>query len=62
MAKEHSYADVVKEMVMRQDEHFKEVHTYVDPQELLLVIRDMDRRIEDLERQVKEQWKNLKTL
>jgi hypothetical protein len=52
MSKEHSYEDVVKEMVISENKHFKDVHTYVDPQELLLVIRDMDRRIEDLERKV----------
>jgi len=57
MAKEISYEEAVKQVPVIGQPHGMQIAVMdkVDPQHLLQVIRDMDRRITDLERQVKEQ-------
>lgn len=57
MAKEISYEEAVKQVPVIGQPHGMQIAVMdkVDPKHLLQVIRDMDRRITDLERQVKEQ-------
>jgi len=57
MAKEISYEETVKQVPVIGQPHGMQiavVEDKVDPQHLLQVIRDMDRRIENLERKLEQ--------
>lgn len=52
MSKECSYEGAVKTVVVAKTDAWEETKTFVDPLELLTVIRDLDRRCAELEGQV----------
>lgn len=56
MAKEISYEEAVKQVPVIGQPHGMQIAVMdkVDPQHLLQVIRDMDRRIENLERKLEQ--------
>jgi len=64
MAKEISYEEAIVVVPVygnASNDHTGCYQNKVDPAHLLQVIRDMNRRITDLEREL-QQWKNQKTL